>query len=222
MDSGVQSMKQKLISLLKTLYANKGFNAKELEQLADLVIAQNQLTEESEDSALQTASEAAKPTADFVQSVASRQVSDVKKPKTESQPEPQPNPTPAPAPEGETELQKSIRELAEGMKVLTSQVTAIKSEDVAKSRREQFVKSMEGTSEKYQATELAKFDLIKFDTDDAFNSFLETAKTWHADAIQSAANETNLSKPIGGFGGPASPSSGKASDDQVNAVLDKI
>ncbi len=74
-------MKQKLIALLKTSFANKGFNAKELESLADLIIGQNSLTDDSADENLTIAVTAAKPMADFVQSVASRQVTDVVKPK---------------------------------------------------------------------------------------------------------------------------------------------
>jgi len=74
-------MKLKLIALLKTSFASKGFNAKELESLADLIISQQSLTDESADDDLTTAVTNAKPVADFVQSVASRQVSDVVKPK---------------------------------------------------------------------------------------------------------------------------------------------
>ena len=192
-------MKTKLIALLKTSFASKGFNAKELESLADLIISQQSLTDDSADEDLTTAVTNAKPVADFVQSVASRQVSDVKKPAKVDEPkgeakkdEPNPN---------ETATEKLLREILEGQKSQAAELAALKADKVGGTRREQFIKSMDGTSPEYQARELKRFDRITFKDDEDFTSFLEDTKEDHSAAIQEAADKgLGGDRPTGGIG----------------------
>jgi len=212
-------MKAKLIALLKTSFASKGFNAKELESLADLIIGQNTLTDESTDEDLSTAVTAAKPTADFVQSVASRQVSDVKKPVKVEEPAKKEDPAePAPPtdmPEWAKGLVTSVGALAQGL-------AAIQSEKVGNTRREQFVQSMKGTSEDYQTRELKKFDRMAFEKDEDFTAFLEEIKDDHAAAIQDDANENlGVDRPVGGVGGNTKKVVA-ATDTELDAVMENL
>ena len=190
-------MKQKLIALLKTSFASKGFNAKELEALADLVIRQHTLTDESTDEDLSTAVTAAKPTADFVQSVASRQVSDVKKPakveepaKKEDSAEPA---TPTDMPEWAKGLLTSVGALTQGL-------AAIQTEKVGNTRREQYAKTLEGTSEAYQKAALKNFDRMNFTDDEDFSTYLSEA-TEDAKVFVQEESNTNLGldRPVGSF-----------------------
>lgn len=213
-------MKQKLIALLKTSFASKGFNAKELESLADLVIGQQSLTDESTDEDLATAVTNAKPVADFVQSVASRQVSDVKKPaKVE---EPTSPPSDPPIPENETATEKMLRETLGVVKALAEQVETLKGDKVATTRREQFIKSMEGTSQEYQDRELKKFDRFIFKDDEDFNAFIEELKPDHAAAAQAEIDSKGGGfAPGGGVGGPKSGTK-EASEAEVEEVFANI
>jgi len=190
-------MKQKLIALLKTSFASKGFNQKELEALADLVIGQHTLTDDSTDEDLTTAVTAAKPTADFVQSVASRQVSDVKKPKpveTPTEPvEPAKPVTTDDMPEWAKGLVTSVGALAQGLQ-------AIQAEKVGNTRRDQYAKTLEGTSDAFKAKALKDFDRMSFKDDEDFNSYLTDATEDAKGFIQEEANN-NLGgdRPTGGF-----------------------
>lgn len=214
-------MKTKLIALLKTSFVSKGFNQKELESLADLVIGQNTLTDESTDEDLSTAVTAAKPTADFVQSVASRQVSDVKKPKVEDPAKPAEDPAKPAEPATPADMPEWAKGLLTSVGALTQGLQAIQAEKVGNTRREQFIASMKGTSEDYQTKELKKFDRMVFEKDEDFTAFIEDTKDDHATAIQDDANKgLGFDKPAGGAGGKFTTK--EASKEEVDSVLDKI
>ena len=214
-------MKTKLIALLKTSFASKGFNAKELESLADLIISQQSLTDDSADEDLTTAVTNAKPVADFVQSVASRQVSDVKKPAKVDEPKDEPKkdePNP-----NETATEKLLREILEGQKSQAAELAALKADKVGGTRREQFIKSMDGTSPEYQARELKRFDRIAFKDDEDFTSFLEDTKEDHSAAIQEAADQgLGGDRPTGGVGGNNASTKKEATEAEVEAVFSNL
>lgn len=212
-------MKQKLIALLKTSFASKGFNATELEKLADLIIGQHTLTDESVDEDLTTAVTAAKPMADFVQSVASRQVTDVKKPKpaetvvttTEQAKNIDPN---------ETATDKALRLIMEKLEKQEQTIAAFGQEKVASTQRERYIESMKGTSKEYQAKELKRFDRMKFDKPEDFDSFLEDTKDDHAAAIQEDSNsELGNDRPAGGTGGSNASTNKEATTAEVEAAF---
>jgi succinate dehydrogenase flavin-adding protein (antitoxin of CptAB toxin-antitoxin module) len=211
-------MKQKLIALLKTSFASKGFNATELEKLADLIIGQHTLTDESADEDLTTAVTNAKPVADFVQSVASRQVSDVKKPKVEESKTT--DPAEQKAPEGETPEQKTLRLILEKMEKQDALLAAIQGEKVVNTRRSQYEKALEGTNDKYKAKALKDFDRLTFKDDEDFTSWIEseseTAKEFVSVEPQFQSDRPNPA---------AGPTPGKekvASADVVDDIINLI
>lgn len=193
-------MKNKLIALLKTSFASKGFNTKELESLADLVIGQHTLTDESTDEDLTAVVTAAKPTADFVQSVASRQVTEAKKPKPVDK---KPEPTPEPETEPAEDMPAWAKALVTSTQALAQGLEAIKGEKVANTRKQAFIESLKGTTKEYQERELKKFDRMKFDTDEQFTEFMEESKEFHTDAVQEVTNSgLGGERPAGGAGKP--------------------
>lgn len=214
-------MKQKLIALLKTSFASKGFNAKELEALADLVIGQHTLTDESTDEDLSTAVTAAKPTADFVQSVASRQVSDVKKPKPVDTPaDPAPAPTVDP---NETATDKALRLIMEKLEKQEQTIAAFGQEKVATTRREQYAKTLEGTSDAFKAKALKDFDRMSFKDDEDFSSYLADATEDAKGIIQEAANDGLVNdRPVGGAGGKDAKTVKVATDAELDAVMENL
>lgn len=70
-------MKKKLINLLKTSYSDKGFNATELEGIADLLITSNNLNDESTDEELSNAVSGASSYVNLLQKVGNRYASQV-------------------------------------------------------------------------------------------------------------------------------------------------
>lgn len=213
-----QIMKQKLIALLKTLFASKGFNAKELESLADLVIGQHTLTDDSTDQDLNAAANAAKPTADFVQSVASRQVTDAKKPK------PVENPTPKtedePKPEDDKDVPAWAKALAKSVETIGQGLQTLQSEKVGNTRRDLYAKTLEGTSDVFKAKALKDFDRMTFKDDEDFNSYLAEATEDAKGFIQDEANNgLGNDRPAGGAGGSNSGTKREATEAEVDAAF---
>lgn len=105
-------------------------------------------------------------------------------------------------------------------KALQDQIAAINGDKVAGTRREQFIKSMEGTSKEYQAKELKRFDRIAFKDDADFTSFLEDTKDDHAAAIQEDSNnDLGNDRPAGGTGGGNASTNKEATAAEVDAVF---
>lgn len=215
-------MKQKLIALLKTSFASKGFNAKELESLADILIAQNLITDETTDEDLTTAVTNAKPVADFVQSVASRQVTDAKKPaKVEVKPITPEVEAPDVDP-NETPTEKMLRQALAGITALTAEVATIKSEKIGNTRREQYAKALEGVKESVKAGLLEDFDLLSFKDEDHFSGWLANKSEKAKDLIQEETNDgLGGDRPAGGAGGNAGKVK-EASAAEVDAAVESI
>ncbi|WP_114937570.1 hypothetical protein [Mucilaginibacter endophyticus] len=113
-----------------------------------------------------------------------------------------------------------MKQQAEQNKLLRDEITSIKGEKVANTRRDQFIKSMEGTSKEYQAKELKKFDRITFKDDEDFNTFLEDTKDDHASAIQEDANGgLGGDRPAGSGGDSISKNKDKASQAELDAAF---
>ena len=85
-------MKKKLINLLKTSYADKGFNQTELEGIADLLA--NNLSEEATDEELSNAVSGAASYVNLLQKVGNRYASQIED-KYKGYVKPNPSPTPA-------------------------------------------------------------------------------------------------------------------------------
>lgn len=217
-------MKIKLIALLKTSFASKGFNAKELESLADLIISQQSLTDESADEDLTTAVTNAKPVADFVQSVASRQVSDVKKPAKVDEPAKPNEPAKVEVDPNETAMEKSMRLILEKLEKQEATIAQFGQEKVATTRREQYAKTLEGTSDVFKAKALKDFDRMasSFKDDADFDGFLADATEDAKAFIQDEANQgLGNDRPVGGVGTPVGGKK-EASAAEVDAAVDAI
>ncbi len=97
-----------------------------------------------------------------------------------------------------------MKQQAEQNRAMQAEIASIKGEKVTTTRREQFIKSMEGTSAEYQARELKKFDRIAFRDDEDFKTFLDDIRGDHAAAVQEDANgELGKDRPAGGGSGDA-------------------
>ena len=213
-------MKQKLIAMLKTLFASKGFSQKAIEGLADY-LAPN-LTEESTDAELTAAIEGITPMTTLMQSEINRQVNEAKpKPKPEEKPTvPVETPKPDEAPSStDTVILAMLTEI----KNLSQGLAAINGQTVANTRRDQFIKAMEGTPAAYQAKELKRFDRITFKDDEDFTSFLEDTKDDHAYAVQEESNSgLGGDRPAGGTGGGNAAGKKEATAAEVDAAVDSI
>ena len=191
-------MKTKLIALLKTSFASKGFSQKTLEGIADRLIENNNLTDQSTDEDFNSGIEAFKPFADLMQSEISRQVNEKKVPAVETPTNPV---VPVVTPEAPTTTDPVLLALLAELKELKTGLATVQGEKVATTRREKFIKSMDGTSPEYQARELKRFDRITFKDDEDFTSFLEDTKEDHSAAIQEAADQgLGGDRPTGGIG----------------------
>jgi len=115
-----------------------------------------------------------------------------------------------------------MKQQADTNKALQDQIAKFGQKEVATTRREQFIKSMEGTSKEYQARELKKFDRISFKDDADFTSFIDDTKDDHATAIQEEANSgLGGDKPAGGAGGNATKQK-VASKEELDAIMNSI
>lgn len=216
-------MKQKLIALLKTLFASKGFNAKELEGLADIAIKQQNLTDDSTDEDLTAASEAIKPLADFTQSVASRQVTDVKKPKpVDPKPDDTPAPDDVPNP-NETATEKMLRQLLEGQKAQAAELAALKGEKVTNTRKATVESKLANVDDKFKAATLKAFGRMKFETQEEFDEYLTELETDAKDFVKVEGSEDGISDVFRPAGGVGTPKGGKeASAAEVDAAVEAI
>lgn len=216
-------MKTKLIALLKTSFASKGFNAKELESLADLIISQQSLTDDSADEDLTTAVTNSKPVADFVQSVASRQVSDVKKPAKVDEPTNPVVPVVPVVDPNEDATAKALRLIMEKLEKQETTIAQMGTEKVATTRREQYSKTLEGLSDAQKADKLADFDLLNFKDDDHFNSWNESKAESVKALIQEAADQgLGGDRPTGGVGGNNASTKKEATEAEVEAVFSNL
>ena len=183
-------MKNKLVLMLKTLFASKGFSQKALEGLADY-LAPN-LTEESTDADLTAAIETIKPMTDLMQSEINRQVNAAKT-KPVEEVKPVTTTEQAVIDPNETATDKALRLIMEKLEKQEQQLAAFGQKEVTTTRREQYAKALEGTSDAYKAEALKDFDLLNFKDDTHYSEWLggkaESVKVF----VQEAAN--------GGLGG---------------------
>jgi hypothetical protein len=217
-------MKLKLIALLKTSFASKGLNAKELDSLADIIIAQNVITETSTNEDLTKAVTAAAPFVDFSQSSASRQVTEAVKPKPVEPVTPVVPVVPTPVVDpNETPTEKLLKQALEGITKLTAEVANIKGEKVATTRREQYAKTLEGTPEAYKTEALKDFDRLSFKDDTDYTEWLG-GKTESVKVIVQEAANGNLGgdRPNGGAGAKPAGTPKVATDEVVNELMSLI
>ncbi|MNL45312.1 hypothetical protein D3C87_1679490 [compost metagenome] len=112
-------------------------------------------------------------------------------------------------------LVTSTQALAEGLK-------AVQTEKVANTRREQYAKLLEGTSETYKKEALEDFDLLNFKDDEHYSGWLERKTESVKDFVQEETNNSlGGDRPTGGYGTPVGGKK-EASAAEVDAAVDAI
>lgn len=129
-------------------------------------------------------------------------------------PEPEPDPN-------ESSTDKLLKVLLAKIDKQEQAISAMGTEKVTNTRREQYAKALEGTSDVYKKDALADFDLLNFKDEDHFTGWL-TSKSESAKAfVQEDANDgLGVFKPVGGAGGAGSKK--EASAAEVEAAVDSI
>ncbi len=183
--------------MLKTLFASKGFSPRALEGLAE-VLATN-LTEESTTEELTAAIEGLKPMTDIMQSEINRQVNDAKKPKPVEEPA---KPADEPAkPVNNDDMPEWAKTLTTAVQTLGQGLQAIQLEKVGNTRRDQYAKTLEGTSEAYKSKALKDFDRLTFKDDEDFTGWLTDTTEDVKGFIQEESNSgLGGDRPNGGAG----------------------
>lgn len=122
----------------------------------------------------------------------------------------------------ETKTDKLLKQALAGIAALTGEVSAIKGEKVTNTRKQQYEKALEGTSDAFKAKALKDFAKMKFDTDDEFNEFLAESETDAADFIQEVSNNglTNQAPLRGVKNVPGKVK--LASDEELDAVMENL
>lgn len=212
-------MKIKLIALLKTSFASKGFSQKTLEGIADLLIANNNLTDQSTDEEVTAGIEAIKPMTDLMQSEISRQVND-QKPKPVETPKPAEQAAPT---EPTEDMPAWAKALVTSTQALAQGLQAIQGEKVATTRREQYAKTLEGLSEAQKADKLSDFDLLNFKDDEHFATWNQSKAESIKMLIQDEANQgLGGDRPNGGVGGSNSSTKNEATEAEVEAAFSNL
>lgn len=110
-------------------------------------------------------------------------------------------------------------------KALTDQIAQFGQKEVATTRREQYAKTLEGTSDTFKAKALKDFDRMasSFKDDADFESFLTDATEDAKAFVQEEVNQgLGGDRPTGGVGTPAGGKVKLASDTELDAVMDNL
>jgi hypothetical protein len=127
---------------------------------------------------------------------------------------------PADTPEWAKAFMKTQKEEADALK---AEIASIKGEKVATTRREQYAKALEGTSEAFKAKALKDFDRMSFKDDEDFTSYLTDATEDAKVFIQEDANSgLGGDRPTGGAGGIDATKAKLASDKELDAVFENV
>lgn len=115
-----------------------------------------------------------------------------------------------------------MKQQAEQTKALQEQIASFGKEKVTSTRREQYAKALEGTSDVFKTKALKDFDRMNFKDDSDFTDYLADATEDAKGFIQEDANSgLGGDRPGGGKGGNADAKA-KPSDAEVSALADSI
>ena len=102
----------------------------------------------------------------------------------------------------ETKTEKMLRLMMEKMEKQDQAIAAMSTEKVANTRREQYAKALEGTSEAYKTKALKDFDRLNFKDDEDYSAWLtESTEDAKGFAQDEANNGLGGERPSGGTGG---------------------
>lgn len=130
---------------------------------------------------------------------------------------PEPDELPADTPEW---MKTFMKQQAAQNKALEDKIASLTGDKVATTRREQYAKALEGTSDVFKAKALKDFDRMAFKDDEDFNSYLTDATEDAKDFIQDEANSgLGGDRPGGGSGGSDTQNKKEASQAEVDEVF---
>jgi len=128
-------------------------------------------------------------------------------------PEPEPDPN-------ESSTDKLLKALMAKIDKQDQAIAAFGQEKVAKTRREQYEKTLEGTSDVFKAKALKDFDRMTFKDDEDFTSYLTDAAEDAKSFVQEEINGgLGGDRPAGGVGGNNASTKKEASEAEVAAAF---
>ena len=99
-------------------------------------------------------------------------------------------PAPVEVDPNETATDKMLRLLLERQEKQDAAIASMLGEKVTSSRKDQYAKALEGTSETFKAKALKDFSKMQFQSDDEFTEFLTESQSDAAAFIQETSNST--------------------------------
>jgi hypothetical protein len=226
------TLKEKIAARLKAKAAGEKANLSQKRLDAIALRAEKGLTDDSDDTAIDANIDAINELTPFKEIAAMDDHNRAKEAKEKTEKEKtEKEAAEKAAKEGKVELpddapawMKTFMEAqAAQTKALTDQIAAFSGEKVLTTRREQYAKTLEGTSEAYKTEALKDFDRLSF-KDDADYQEWATGKTESVKAfIQDEANNgLGGDRPAGGQGGKAPAAPKVASAEVVDEILQNI
>ncbi|NII81740.1 MULTISPECIES: hypothetical protein [unclassified Pedobacter] len=226
------TLKERITARLKAKAAGEKANLSQKRLDAIVLRAEKGLTDESDDTAIDANIDAINELTPFKEIAAMDDHQRAKEAKEKAEKEKtEKEAAEKAAKEGKVELpddapawMKTFMEAqAAQTKALTDQIAAFSGEKVATTRREQYAKTLEGTSEAYKTEALKDFDRLSF-KDDADYQEWATGKAESVKAfIQDEANNgLGIDRPAGGAGGSNASTKKEATEAEVDAAFANI
>ncbi|WP_183560675.1 hypothetical protein [Mucilaginibacter sp. SP1R1] len=128
-------------------------------------------------------------------------------------PEPEPDPN-------ESSTDKLLKALMAKMEKQDAAIAAMAGEKVTNTRRDQYAKALEGTSDAFKTKALKDFDRMNFKDDEDFTSYLTDATEDAKVFIQDDANSgLGNDRPAGSGGSSDTKQKGEASQAEIDAAF---
>lgn len=216
--------KKQVLNALKPKVKAFGFSKDELEsvaaQIADNLNLADEASEDEIQTAITTAVDGAVPFLKLTQSAVSRIVNAQRSQHREDEDD-DPSKTPPTKPQPtktEDEVPAWAKQLIESNTALKAEITAMKSEKTATSRKAQLEAVVQNAGS-YAKTVLRQFERMKFDTDEEFDNYLSEVK----EDLESY-NQERIDAGLQGLGNPPSAQGSKGKETEVftEAELDAV
>ena len=227
--------KQKVLLMLKPKVKAFGFNRKELQgiaaKIADNLTSADDASDEDVNAEIEEKIDAVLPYLQVSQSYANRLVEDARKKndddnepvddddepnqKDKRQPGSKTNKTSKEENEEAPAWAKGLSELADAVKALKGELTTLKGEKVATSRKSK-LKELLKDSGSYGNRILKSFDRMKFDTDEEFDDFYS-----EVEEDLKAYNQERANAGLATLGNPPAASGGKGTGKEDEPFSDK-
>jgi hypothetical protein len=180
-------MKEKILAALKTKYANKGFSAKTLEGIAENLAAT--VTEESN---IQTAVDGLEGVMNVMQAEGDRRANEATakaKADAEKAKTPPENNTETPPVDSTKDVPEWAKTLTDTLNSISKELNGLKAEKVTASRKQLLESKLQNVNPAFKATVLENFELMRFDSEDTFNTFLSNTEAKAKDFIQAETDK---------------------------------